>query len=181
MPKTSPTTSILKSHIPPYHPTHNIMSFSSRRRNYMLTSHRRDGLIEWMKSMLHHSFVLDMLTSTAPDTFSHFENLISEHRLLHPVNSSLSPSTSSDNLGAVKGRTSKLKQVRRGREEIKKALRPTVFLRLEETSPLLTHNALSCGSRIASPHQRSSSPPSAYSILTCLSGMRLRYTTRSTV
>ncbi|GMH49002.1 hypothetical protein TrRE_jg7258 [Triparma retinervis] len=89
-----------------------IMSFSSRRRNYMLTSHRRDGLIEWMKSMLHHSFVLDMLTSTAPDTFSHFENLISEHRLLHPVHSGISPSTSEENLGAVKGRTSKLKQIR---------------------------------------------------------------------
>jgi hypothetical protein len=24
-----------------------IMSFSSRRRNYLLTPHRRDGLIEW--------------------------------------------------------------------------------------------------------------------------------------
>jgi hypothetical protein len=27
---------------------HNRMSFSSRRRNYLLTPHRRDGLIEWL-------------------------------------------------------------------------------------------------------------------------------------
>lgn len=56
------------------------MSFSSRRRNYLLAPHRRDGLIEWMKSMLMHSFVLDALESTAGDTFSHFEMLIQEHR-----------------------------------------------------------------------------------------------------
>lgn len=29
------------------------------RRNYIPTSHRRDGLIEWMKEMLVHSFVLN--------------------------------------------------------------------------------------------------------------------------
>lgn len=56
------------------------MSFSSRRRNYLLTPHRRDGLIEWMKSMLMHSFVLDALDTTGADTFSHFEMLIDEHR-----------------------------------------------------------------------------------------------------
>jgi IMP and pyridine-specific 5'-nucleotidase len=56
------------------------MSFSSRRRNYLLTPHRRDGLIEWMKSMLQHSFVLDALETTAADTFLHFEVLIEEHR-----------------------------------------------------------------------------------------------------
>eukprot|EP00545_Synedropsis_sp_CCMP1620_P002714 CAMPEP_0119009962 /NCGR_PEP_ID=MMETSP1176-20130426/4705_1 /TAXON_ID=265551 /ORGANISM="Synedropsis recta cf, Strain CCMP1620" /LENGTH=483 /DNA_ID=CAMNT_0006962547 /DNA_START=1 /DNA_END=1449 /DNA_ORIENTATION=+ len=55
------------------------MSFSSRRRNYLLTPHRRDGLIEWMKSMLMHSFVLDALDTTGADTFSHFEMLIDEH------------------------------------------------------------------------------------------------------
>jgi len=58
------------------------MSFSSRRRNYLLTPHRRDGLISWMKSMLMHSFVLDALETTAADTFSHFEQLIDEHRSL---------------------------------------------------------------------------------------------------
>lgn len=57
-----------------------LMSFSSRRRNYLLTPHRRDGLIEWMKSMLQHSFVLDALEVTADDTFRHFEMLIEEHR-----------------------------------------------------------------------------------------------------
>jgi len=56
------------------------MSFSSRRRNYLLTPHRRDGLIEWMKRMLMHSFVLDALETTGADTFSHFEMLIDEHR-----------------------------------------------------------------------------------------------------
>mmetsp|Transcript_10647 Transcript_10647/g.31487 ORF Transcript_10647/g.31487 Transcript_10647/m.31487 type:complete len:551 (-) Transcript_10647:663-2315(-) len=58
------------------------MSFSSRRRNYLLTPHRRDGLIEWMKEMLMHSFVLDALDTTGADTFSHFEMLIEEHRAL---------------------------------------------------------------------------------------------------
>ncbi|KAL9189591.1 hypothetical protein ACHAXT_009266 [Thalassiosira profunda] len=56
------------------------MSFSSRRRNYLLTPHRRDGLIECMKGMLMHSFVLDALDTTGADTFSHFEMLIDEHR-----------------------------------------------------------------------------------------------------
>eukprot|EP00573_Skeletonema_grethae_P011677 CAMPEP_0201696858 /NCGR_PEP_ID=MMETSP0578-20130828/8365_1 /ASSEMBLY_ACC=CAM_ASM_000663 /TAXON_ID=267565 /ORGANISM="Skeletonema grethea, Strain CCMP 1804" /LENGTH=569 /DNA_ID=CAMNT_0048182891 /DNA_START=174 /DNA_END=1883 /DNA_ORIENTATION=+ len=55
-------------------------NISSRRRNYLLTPHRRDGLIEWMKSMLMHSFVLDALDTTGADTFSHFEVLIDEHR-----------------------------------------------------------------------------------------------------
>jgi len=56
------------------------MSFSSRRRNYLLTPHRRDGLTEWMKSLLTHSFVLDALDETAPGTFAHCEMLIEEHR-----------------------------------------------------------------------------------------------------
>ena len=58
------------------------MSFSSRRRNYLLTPHRRDGLVEWMKKMLMHSFVLDCLEATGSDTFSHFEMLIEEHRIM---------------------------------------------------------------------------------------------------
>lgn len=56
------------------------MAFSSRRRNYLLVPHRKDGLIAWMKNMLNHSFVLDSLESTAADTFHHFEELIDEHR-----------------------------------------------------------------------------------------------------
>ena len=35
-----------------------------------------------MKSMLMHSFVLDALDTTGADTFSHFEMLIDEHRLM---------------------------------------------------------------------------------------------------
>ena len=54
-------------------------SLSASRRNYMLTSHRKDAFIEWMKEMLHHSFALN-----APDTYygtmSFFEELIEEHR-----------------------------------------------------------------------------------------------------
>lgn len=52
--------------------------FSSRRRNHMLSSHRKDGLIEWLKELLRHSFVLDA-TGTYADTFSHFEDLVEEH------------------------------------------------------------------------------------------------------
>ena len=63
----------------------------------MLTPHRRDSLIEWMKNMLHHSFVLDLLDETAPHTFEHFENLIEEHRLVDSA--------------ASGGRTSKLRQL----------------------------------------------------------------------
>lgn len=32
------------------------MSFSSRRRNYLLSPHRRDGLIEWYEQKLLHLF-----------------------------------------------------------------------------------------------------------------------------
>jgi hypothetical protein len=60
------------------------MAFSSRRRNYLLVPHRRDGLIAWMKNMLNHSFVLDALEATAEDTFHHFEELIDEHRARSP-------------------------------------------------------------------------------------------------
>lgn len=52
----------------------------------MLTPHRRDSLIEFMKSMLNHSFVLDALKETGADTFEHFEQLIDEHRDLHGAN-----------------------------------------------------------------------------------------------
>jgi len=68
------------------------MSFSSRRRNYLLTPHRRDGLIEWMKSMLQHSFVLDALETTGGDTFSPFEVLVEEHRLFLASDDQTQPS-----------------------------------------------------------------------------------------
>eukprot|EP01031_Cornospumella_fuschlensis_P032315 gene32315-39082_t len=56
-----------------------VAGISSRRRNYMLTSHRRDGLIEWMKEMLNHSFVLDAKESYV-GTMHFIEELIEEHR-----------------------------------------------------------------------------------------------------
>ena len=58
----------------------NIENLSSRRRNYYLKSHRQDGLIEWLKEMLAHSFVLDA-AGTYLDTMSAFEELVEEHRL----------------------------------------------------------------------------------------------------
>lgn len=45
----------------------------------MLTSHRRDGLIAWMKEMLNHSFVLDA-SQTYFDTFRWFQELVDEDR-----------------------------------------------------------------------------------------------------
>lgn len=55
-------------------------AFSSvHRRNYMFSTHRRDGLIEWMKEMLMHSFVLDAKESYN-GTMRFFEELIDEHR-----------------------------------------------------------------------------------------------------
>lgn len=61
---------------------------SSRRRNYMLSSHRKDALIEWMKEMLHHSFVLNAAEGYF-DTFSFFEECISEIREKGPIGSRL--------------------------------------------------------------------------------------------
>ena len=46
----------------------------------MLVSHRRDQLIEFVKSLLRHSFVLDALPESAENTFRHIEELIEEHR-----------------------------------------------------------------------------------------------------
>lgn len=61
---------------------------SAHRRNYMLSTHRRDGLIEWMKEMLMHSFVLDAKESYH-GTMRFFEELIDEHRRM-PTKSRLS-------------------------------------------------------------------------------------------
>ena len=55
------------------------MAFSSRRRNYMLVRHRKDGLIEFFRKMLNHSFVLNLVEETAPQTWKHFEELVEEH------------------------------------------------------------------------------------------------------
>ena len=47
----------------------------------MLKRHRRDGMFEFFREMLNHSFVLDAMTESAANTWSHFEQLINEHRL----------------------------------------------------------------------------------------------------
>lgn len=52
---------------------------TGRNRNYMHKSHERDDLIEWMKAMLYHSFVLDSTESYA-GTMAYFEELIDEYR-----------------------------------------------------------------------------------------------------
>jgi IMP and pyridine-specific 5'-nucleotidase len=63
---------------------------SSRRRNYLLTPHRRDPLIEWIKGLLYHSFVLDSMSSTAEATWAHCEQLIDEHRAAAGAHTTLS-------------------------------------------------------------------------------------------
>ncbi len=47
----------------------------------MLVTHRRDGLIEWMKDLINHSFVLDVMEQTIANTMSHIEELFEEHHL----------------------------------------------------------------------------------------------------
>lgn len=52
---------------------------ASTRRNFVLSSLRKDALIEWMKDMLNHSFVLDARDSYE-GTMKYFETLVDEHR-----------------------------------------------------------------------------------------------------
>jgi IMP and pyridine-specific 5'-nucleotidase len=59
----------------------------SIRRNYMLTSHRKDEFIEWMKEMLNHSFALDA-KDTYTGTMLFIEDLVKEH-LENPTGSRL--------------------------------------------------------------------------------------------
>eukprot|EP01035_Chromulina_nebulosa_P036377 gene36377-49000_t len=57
----------------------------SNRRNYMLLTDRKDGLIDWMKEMLFHSFVLNE-KETYCGTMMYFEELIEEHRYFNAAN-----------------------------------------------------------------------------------------------
>ena len=52
---------------------------ASSRRNFILSSIRKDSLMEWMKDMLNHSFVLDSKDSYV-GTMKYFEALVEEHR-----------------------------------------------------------------------------------------------------
>lgn len=72
-------SSAVSPHIPHMMSNENEAFSSTHRRNYMLSTHRRDGLIEWMKEMLMHSFVLDAKESYH-GTMRFFEELIDEHR-----------------------------------------------------------------------------------------------------
>lgn len=54
-------------------------AISHRRRNYMLHSHRRDGLIEFIRDLLNHSFVLDCMEETLVESWTFIETLIAEH------------------------------------------------------------------------------------------------------
>ena len=62
---------------PPSSPTFS-STFSARRRNYMLSSHRKDGLIAYIKEMLNHSFVLGRPEGYRV-TIKEIEDLFDEH------------------------------------------------------------------------------------------------------
>jgi hypothetical protein len=55
------------------------------RRNFVMSSLRKDSLIDWMKDMLNHSFVLDARESYE-GTMRYFEQLIDEHRRAYENN-----------------------------------------------------------------------------------------------
>ena len=61
--------------------------YTSTRRNPISSSNRKDALIDWMKEILNHSFVLDA-PGTYIDSFMYFEELIDEHRA-NPLTSRL--------------------------------------------------------------------------------------------
>jgi len=63
-----------------------------------------------MKSMLVHSFVLDALATTGADTFSHFEELINEHRDMCIV-ANASSSSNSTTMADNQPRQSRLKRL----------------------------------------------------------------------
>ena len=55
-------------------------TMSSERRNWECSPHRTDAFIDFVKGMLHHSFVLDAVAQTAVPTWRHIEMLVEEHR-----------------------------------------------------------------------------------------------------
>ncbi len=66
------------------HATHTLQAHTpvtpSSRRNYLAKPHRTDALIDFVKQLIHHSFVLDALEHTAPTTWEHVEELVDDHR-----------------------------------------------------------------------------------------------------
>ena len=56
------------------------LSLPASHRNYFSQSLKKDQLIEWLKGMLFHSFVLGNTLESYLDTCSYFEELVEEHR-----------------------------------------------------------------------------------------------------
>ena len=54
---------------------------SAERRNHMVTSTRKDEFVDWIKSMLYHSFVLGNKKESYVQTMLYIQELIEEHRL----------------------------------------------------------------------------------------------------
>lgn len=52
----------------------------SSHRNFTPADQFKDGLIGWLKEMLHHSFVLGNSMESYLDTMTYFEELVEEHR-----------------------------------------------------------------------------------------------------
>lgn len=84
--KSTSTQRFNESLVYPSISNNNSNSLSSRR-NYMSSSVRNDQLIEWMKELLNHSFVLNSKESYH-GTMLYFEELIEEYRK-HPDRSRL--------------------------------------------------------------------------------------------
>ena len=56
------------------------VAISNRHINYHLSDHRKDPLIAWMKELLHHAFVLNVMeTQVILDILDFFESLFDEH------------------------------------------------------------------------------------------------------
>lgn len=55
----------------------------------MITSHRKDEFLDWMKELLYHSFVLGNKKDSYLETMGYIEQLVEEHRSLGGVGSRL--------------------------------------------------------------------------------------------
>ncbi len=62
---------------------------SAERRNHMITSHRKDELLDWIKELLYHSFVLGNKKDSYLETMGYIEALVDEHRTMGGVGSRL--------------------------------------------------------------------------------------------
>ena len=58
----------------------NSSEISAERRNHMVTETRKDALVDWMKGMMYHSFVLGNKKESHVQTMLYIQELIEEHR-----------------------------------------------------------------------------------------------------